>query len=812
MTQADLSTYNGVSADESRTLKRLHTLYRATALAHRPFDEQFQALLRAGVELLGMEMGFISRIDGQTYTLLYVHSPTNDIQPGQQFDLGQTLCDATLAKGDLLYLPTIDPVEYSRLPAVRALKLRAYIGVPIIVDGKPFGTLNFSSTKPHQVPFDDGDIDFFRLVASWISATLERQEKDGALRASEARLRSLLRNSPDAVYIKDRQSRFTFANQAQARNLGVQHPDELIGKTDEDFVASHLGTALLEEERQLIETGVAILDHEEYNPTPEGYPRWFSSTKAPFYDDQGAITGLVGISRDITARKLIELENTRLFETSLDLLGSINQSHYVRLNPAWERMLGYSRDELYQIPYLELINPDDIELTLENISILVEGKPVSGFQNRLRGKDGIYRWFSWDIVPDLETGLVHLTGRNITADKLLEEQLDVQYKALLESESRFRQMAETLEDCFWMYDPIQDEMIYISPSYERITGYSVDTRYVDPHAHLKVLAPEDQERLRDVFAEPDVAFDERYRLIRPDGSRVWVWETAYVVTLDDGSPYRMIGILRDITAEKLAELRIQEQNEILQVTNRALETARVQAEAASRLKSNFLATMSHELRTPLNAIIGYTQLQQAGMVGALSPEQSEFLERTLVNANDLLRLINEVLDLSKIEAGRMELMSRPFSPSILLQEIMSQHQVLAESRNLMFTLKGSHVLPPLLAGDAGRIKQILVNLVANAIKFTERGFVRVTTNWESGSWQIAVQDSGIGIPAELQSTIFDEFRQADAGMTRQHGGSGLGLAIVKRFIHLMEGRIELQSVIGEGSTFRLYLPLAVPQE
>lgn len=924
------------SMDESRTLQRLHALYRVTAMADRPYAEQFQSLLQAGSELLGMELGFISHIQGQAYTVLYAVSPTNIVRPGQQFELGQTLCDATLRQGDLLHYADIRPEDYLRLPAARELKLRAYMGVPIMVDGKSFGTLNFSSTQPHLTPFDEADQDFFRLIASWVSATLERQIKDEALRASEARWRSLITNStdiiirvdknyhflelhappaiaqifehvditefsdldfvldddkhivkqaidtsfrtgqpqyyecrgidlrgfvwylcrampifdgdtvvsvqivlsditgrkeaeaalerernllralisasPDAVYIKDRQSQFTLANVPLALILGQKQVEEVLGKSDADFQPAHLAAQFRREEQRVMETGIPLLDREEYNPLWDGKPRWFSTTKAPFYDDQGQIIGVVGITRDITARKLTESENTRLFETSLDLLGSSNGSHYVRLNPAWERTLGYTRDELYQMPYLGLVHPDDLERTLSNSIPLANGTPIMGFRNRLRAKDGSWRWIDWDVVPDLQMGLIHLTGRDVTSDKLLEDQFDIQHKALLESESRFRQMAETIEDCFWMYDPLADEMIYVSPSYERITGHPVSFLYDNPNAHLELIAPEDRERISRLWSTPTSVFDERYRILRPDGIMAWVWESTYVACNDEGAPYRVIGILRDITPDKLIEQRIHEQNEILQATNHDLEIARSQAEEASRLKSRFLATMSHELRTPLNAIIGYTQLQQAGMAGPISSLQEEYLNRTLVNAEDLLRLINEVLDLSKIEAGRMELARKPFSPAQLLQEITSQHQVLAEAKRLTFSLTGQEALPPWVIGDAGRVKQIIVNVVANAIKFTEQGSVHLQTCWDADGWQVNVQDSGIGIPPEMQQTIFDEFRQVDGGLTRPYGGSGLGLSIVKKLIRLMNGNIQVSSRVGQGSTFTLCLPLPVPQE
>jgi len=182
------------------------------------------------------------------------------------------------------------------------------------------------------------------------------------------------------------------------------------------------------------------------------------------------------------------------------------------------------------MPYLALVHPDDLERTLANSIRLANGTPIMGFRNRLRAKDGSnrlrakdgsWRWIDWDVVPDMQMGLIHLTGRDVTSDKLLEDQFDIQHKALLESESRFRQMAETIEDCFWMYDPLADEMIYVSPSYERITGHPVSFLYDNPNAHLELIAPEDRERISRLWSTPTSVFDERYRILRPDGIMAW---------------------------------------------------------------------------------------------------------------------------------------------------------------------------------------------------------------------------------------------------------------------------------------------------
>jgi PAS domain S-box-containing protein len=246
----------------------------------------------------------------------------------------------------------------------------------------------------------------------------------------------------------------------------------------------------------------------------------------------------------------------------------------------------------------------------------------------------------------------------------------------------------------------------------------------------------------------------------------------------------------------------------LQETNRQLRIATENAEEATRLKSQFLATMSHELRTPLNAIIGYTELQLLGMAGELNDTQYDYQERVLANSNHLLGLINDILDLSKIEAGRMDVVKKPFALRTWLDEVVGENAILAQEKGLEFKCSVATDMPDLLLGDAVRLRQIVVNLISNAVKFTKEGSVNLSIRPEAEeSWSIVVQDTGIGIPSHKQETIFMEFHQLDNSATREYGGTGLGLAIARRLVTAMGGTIRVSSTLGEGSTFTVTLPL-----
>jgi PAS domain S-box-containing protein len=276
-------------------------------------------------------------------------------------------------------------------------------------------------------------------------------------------------------------------------------------------------------------------------------------------------------------------------------------------------------------------------------------------------------------------------------------------------------------------------------------------------------------------------------------------------------PNNSIGIaFEDITTRKTTEKQIQHQNEALVKANRELAVARRQADEATRLKSEFMATMSHELRTPLNAVIGYSEITLAGMCGPLNQEQEDYQKRILVNAEHLLELINNVLDLSKVEAGRVELSQKPFIVQDLLGDVMYQIKGLAAEKGLELEGTIDQTLPLALVGDYIRLKQILVNLVSNAIKFTDSGKVTIVIQAnDHKNWSIMVSDTGFGIPSHAQEYIFEEFRQVDGTSQRKQGGTGLGLAIVRKLATLMGGNVRVKSEIGKGSTFTVTLPLVV---
>jgi two-component system, sensor histidine kinase len=257
-----------------------------------------------------------------------------------------------------------------------------------------------------------------------------------------------------------------------------------------------------------------------------------------------------------------------------------------------------------------------------------------------------------------------------------------------------------------------------------------------------------------------------------------------------------------IDAIQKRETDLREQAETLRI-------ATAKAKESTRVKTEFLANMSHELRTPLSAIIGFSDTLLMGMSGELNPKQRHKMERVKENGQRLLALINNILDLTRIEARRIEITPKPFAPRVLAERLSAQMVVLAERNGLDFKTSIDPDVPSMLMGDEPRIEQIVVNLLSNAFKFTDKGLVTLSvfTNPDPKTWNIAVTDTGNGIPPHALDLIFEEFRQVDGSSTRAYQGSGLGLAITRNLVQLMDGHISVESEVGKGSTFTVAFPI-----
>ena len=369
--------------------------------------------------------------------------------------------------------------------------------------------------------------------------------------------------------------------------------------------------------------------------------------------------------------------------------------------------------------------------------------------------------------------------------------------AALQSEERYRFLAEHAPDMISRIKP-EGEIMYLSPSCERVFGYTVEE-------HLK-LTPMDMCHPDDLPAvgEAIVGMVERrqtrldkplcYRAKHKDGHWIWVEANPILILDERGEPLEFVDIVRDVTEKKLFEAE--------------LKAARAEAEAAAAAKSTFLANMSHELRTPLTSIIGFARLMQERQ--KLDPETAHYAKRISDASDALLAIINDVLDFSKLEAGQVSLESLPLSLQRLLDETTGLIAIQAEAKGLEIRTRLDPQAPELITGDVARMRQVLLNFLSNAVKFTAEGSVTVTSTWretaEGPRLRISVADTGSGIDPDKVGRLFQRFSQADVSINRTHGGTGLGLAISKAIVTLMDGDIGVESDGRHGSTFWFEIP------
>lgn len=374
---------------------------------------------------------------------------------------------------------------------------------------------------------------------------------------------------------------------------------------------------------------------------------------------------------------------------------------------------------------------------------------------------------------------------------------------LKEAGDRFRQLTESIDEFLFLSSPDRRQIYYVSPGFEKIYGYPPKTLYENPNLWMQMVYPDDLPEVLDSIdkvAQAESLATES-RIVRPDGQIRWI-ETRSSLSRDkSGQPVALASVMTDISERKHMEA---EREKLFH----DLEEAKQLADESSRLKSEFLATMSHELRTPLNAIEGFTGIMLNKMGGTdYNSKTEDYLQRVRSNSKRLLHLINDFLDLSRIEAGRLELADQPFSPTELARHWQNEIGVLAEKKGLQLEARLDSALPDKIYGDEEAISKIALNLLSNAIKFTEKGHVSLSLKLGDGNWQIIVEDTGIGIPPHARELIFEEFRQVDQSGTRKYGGTGLGLAITQKYVRAMGGTVQVKSELGKGSIFTITLPL-----
>jgi PAS domain S-box-containing protein len=649
------------------------------------------------------------------------------------------------------------------------------------------------------------------------------REMVDALAQTEARTRAMLNAMDEGMLLTDASGRIIGWNPSALRILGIDDPDpepalqatarQLVNERGETIGVDDLPSRITMRTGEPIRTVVLGL------PGADGTTRWLSENTHPLYRAPGEPPyAAFAVFRDITADRRIEEERAAqaealelqnqallrqadalergqaLFRSLVDTAGSAIvgldlDGRVFEWNREAEALFGVGRAEATGRIYADtFVTPLHRERLRGGIATVLAGNPLRNLVGPVKTRHGERRTVIWNITP-----LRAAPGEPVHG--LIAAGVDITEREA--SDERFRILFERSSDAHMLYD--QTGVIDCNDATLRML-------HADRKDSVLGRSPVSLSPRRQPDGRLSVIVGEQMRqLARVRGYCRFEW----VHLRTDGSPFPV-----EVT---LTPVRLNGRDAILSVwhdiaerkgVEDALRTAKEAAESANRTKSEFMARMNHELRTPLTAIIGFSRVLLQGKEGSLPPGVHRYLERIRVNGMHLLSLINQILDVARVEAGRMELERDNVSVGGVVRDTLAMLEMTAEAKGL--ALRGElpvRVAP--IVTDEGKLRQILINLVGNAIKFTSEGEVCVRVATDPATHRplsITVVDTGMGIPHERQRKIFDPFEQGDSSTRRQFGGTGLGLSIVKTFASLIGGRVSVESDLGRGTSFTLTLP------
>ncbi len=604
--------------------------------------------------------------------------------------------------------------------------------------------------------------------------------------------------SSDMLSIAGFDGCFKQINPAWALALGWEE-DEIVGKPWLDLVHPEDKAATIEAGIKAI-SGTEILKFENRYRCKDGSYRWLSWKAKPYMEEQL----LYCSADDITNRKNDEL---KIAESEIRFRGLANAMPQVVWTARPDGNLNYVNERCYEysgtvhidgedlVDWVAIVHPDDLPNTVQVwTDCIANGKPYEVFQRIFHAQSGKYRWNLTRALPvrgdDGKISIWYGTNTDIEDQRRVEE-------TLRKSEKFNASILDSTTDCIKVLD-LQGNLLSLNKGgCEQMEIDDVSICLNQPW--YEFWNGEERSKAQKEFKKALNGQSGRFDAFCPTmkGTPKW-WEV--IVSPIFGADNQVVNVLsvsRNITDRKKLETEMQE--------------AKDRAETANLAKTEFLANMSHEIRTPMNAVIGLSTI--IAKSEGLTPKQKDYVRTLQLSADALLSLINDLLDISKIEARSIELEHIPFSLTQMLNEIISMMSLRANEKGLEFKAEGESNIHHMLYGDPSRLRQIILNLCSNAIKFTEKGGVYITVTCAPSdipgveNVAISIKDTGIGIAQSQQENIFEKFIQADSSINRKYGGTGLGLAITKTLTEIMDGKITLESEVGVGSTFTVMLPL-----
>ena len=671
----------------------------------------------------------------------------------------------------------------------------------------------------HMVQDADGNP--ICMMSSFVDISAHKRD-ERKLQQSQALLNSIIMNIPAMVFLKSAEDlKFELLNHAGEELLGYPQ-DDLLGKSDYDFFPPEQASYFTAKDREVLDSGRQLDIAEESIKTRDGEIRFLHTCKTGVYDSSGRPTHLLGISIDITEIKNAQaaVQRERDFATSLVDTAPViillldTQGIIQHANPYFEQLSGYVLEEIKGRNWFDCFIPERDQARIRALfELACQDVPNVGNINSIviqSGEELDVEW--WDRVQRDQhgkiTGLL-VIGMDVT------ERINMNNMLIRREEelSQFKAMLDQTADCMFMFDTEELRFFYVNQGAINQVGYS--------QAELMKMHPYDikpdftERQFRDFIApllsgeQSKLAFETVHQ--HKNGNRIPVDILLQCITTTHGQPARFIAVVRDVTERKHAEEKLINLNQQLehrvQMRTADLKVALTEAERASATKSEFLSRMSHELRTPLNAIIGFGQLLETDPEHPLSETQVSSVREIREAGRHLLELVNEVLDLSRIEQGHLEIEFEPVKLGPLIEACLSQIHPMIMQQNLKVSLDLDAVCTVL--ADRMRLKDVLLNLLSNAIKFNfEGGSITIRCASSRTDYvRISIRDTGRGIAEDALSQLFKPFERIESAYNGIEG-TGIGLALSKKLIEAMQGKIGVESVPSEGSTFWIELPLA----
>lgn len=483
----------------------------------------------------------------------------------------------------------------------------------------------------------------------------------------------------------------------------------------------------------------------------------------------------------------------KLFDLSNDLIGITTfDNKFIKLNPAFYKTLGWPDEEFMSSQFMEFIHPEDVEPTKKIMSTLFRGKSVRNFTNRYFTKHDGFKWIEWTCTPEMETRLIYVIGRDVT--KFVERE-----KLVTLSEKKYRRLFNNIQGIISVHD-LKGNFIDVNLAGEQASGFSHEE--IQQGSLYDLVIPERHDEIKkylQTIQKSGKAAGEM-QVVKKNGEEA-VWYFISTIDEDWQGNQQVLANVLDITEKKKLD------NELIK--------AKENAELASKAKSEFVANMSHEIRTPLNGIIGFTEL---ALATKLDKTQRQYLELINQSGVSLYNIINDILDFSKMESKNMKLAIDKIEVEEVASEAFNIVSYGMNKKRLEMLMDIDQNIPLYIWADAMRLKQILVNLLGNALKFTESGeitlYIKIQKDHGNGKMllRFGVRDTGIGIHKDKQEEIFHAFSQEDGSITKKYGGTGLGLTISNKLLSLANSSLQLESEQGKGSDFYFDLEFKVEHE